>query len=310
MQSPEPVSVSVVVPMYNEAATLNELVHRIGTTLRKRDTTFEVILVNDGSTDSTQEILERLSASQRWIRILCLPQKSGQAAALCHGIFTAQGEVVVTMDGDLQNPPEEIPQLLDAMSHEVDLVTARRAERHDEAWRWLGSRLVHWMARLLVGSTINDFGGQFKAYRHEVIDITRAAWSPGKPFFALAVWLGFRVVEVSVRHDPRKVGASRYDFASLVRLNFEIMRSFTPPAVAVLATLSAACLVIGSVSWLWRLCAERSGDAARLVPAILLITGVVLAVAVVLGIHLARLLRHRHGAFARRLASSAELRGR
>src|SRR5262245_57748829 len=202
--------ISIVVPLFNEEATVDELLERVRAVLRARGESFEIVLVDDGSTDRTGERIAVAAAADRTIRVFTMTRNFGQAAALCCRIFAARGEIVLTMDGDLQNPPEEIPRLLDALDPEIDVVTACRAVRHETTWRWLGSRAVHWVARLLVGIDIDDFGGQFKAYRREVVDATRGAWAPGKPFFALAAWLGFRVRAVVGRHEPGPSGHPRY----------------------------------------------------------------------------------------------------
>jgi undecaprenyl-phosphate 4-deoxy-4-formamido-L-arabinose transferase len=288
--------VSVVAPLHNEAATLPELVERIAATLGVRGVRFEVVLVDDGSTDDTAAVLERLRATTPALRVFTLSRNFGQAAALCCGIFAARGRVVVTMDGDLQNPPEEIPRLLDALRPGVDLVTGRRAVRHERTWRWLGSRLVHWIARLLIGSDLQDFGGQFKAYRREVVDATRSAWAPGQPFFALAVWLGFRVAEVTVRHDPRKSGRSRYSLASLVRLNLDLITSFTTIPLALLAVLSVVTGVPGLLGVLWFLCTGATATFPAAVALLLLGLGGVFLAAAALGVYLARVYRTVTGA--------------
>jgi undecaprenyl-phosphate 4-deoxy-4-formamido-L-arabinose transferase len=287
----EPPDVSVVAPVFNEAATLPELVDRIAAVLQARGGRFEIVLVDDGSTDATATVLEALQANHPALRAVALSRNFGQSAAVCCGIFAARGRVVVTMDGDLQNPPEEIPRLLDALGPGVDVVTGRRAVRYERTWRWLGSRLVHWLARALIGANIEDFGGQFKAYRRDVVEATRTAWAPGKPFFALAVWLGFRVVEIPVRHEPRKVGRSRYDLTSLVRLNVDIITSFTTVPLALLAVLSAATGAAGlfglAVCW-WR--AAGFGLCAALSLLLLGLSGVFFAAAA-LGVYLARVYR-------------------
>lgn len=283
--------VSVVAPLHNEAATLPELVERISATLGARGTTFEIVLVDDGSTDRTAELLASLAAVNPAVRALSLSRSFGQSAALCCGIFAARGRVVVTMDGDLQNPPEEIPRLLDALRPGVDLVTAHRSVRHEKTWRWLGSRFVHWIARALVGADIQDYGGQFKAYRREVVDATRTAWAPGKPFFALAVWLGFRVVEIPVRHDPRKVGESRYRLPSLVRLNVDIITSFTTVPLALLALLSAVTGAAGIAGVAWCLWTGATAGFAAMLSLLLLGLGGVFFAAAALGVYLARVYR-------------------
>lgn len=284
-------AVSVAVPLFNEEATIDELLARVKHTLEGRGTSFEIVLVDDGSTDRTKDILARAAAADPRVRVRTLSRNFGQAAALCCGIFESRGDVVVTLDGDLQNPPEEIPRLLDALAPGVDVVTARRGARHETTWRLAGSRVVHWIARLLVGIDIEDFGGQFKAYRREVIDATRTAWAPGKPFFALAAWLGFRVVEVPVRHDPRRSGTSRYGLLALVRLNADLITSFTTLPLAALAVLGVLCGGAGALGSLW--CLLRGGAfgfGAALSLLLLGLGGVFFATAA-LGVYLARVYR-------------------
>jgi undecaprenyl-phosphate 4-deoxy-4-formamido-L-arabinose transferase len=220
-----------------------------------------------------------------------LTRNFGQSAALCCGIFEARGAVVVTIDGDLQNPPEEIPRLLDALAPGVDVVTARRAVRHERTWRWLGSRAVHHLARVLIGIDIADFGGQFTAYRREVIDAARTAWAPGKPFFALAAWLGFRVVEVPVRHEPRHAGASRYRLGSLVRLNVDLITSFTTVPLALLAVLSVGTGGAGVLGVGWCLATGATGGFAAALSLLLVGLGGVFFAAAALGVYLARVYR-------------------
>jgi undecaprenyl-phosphate 4-deoxy-4-formamido-L-arabinose transferase len=295
MSAPVP-DVSVVAPLFNEAAVVGELVERITTTLAARGVSFEIVLVDDGSTDATPVRLAELARTNPAVRVRTLSRNFGQAAALCCGIFEARGRVVVTMDGDLQNPPEEIPRLLDALRPGVDLVTAKRASRYERPWRLFFSRFVHWTARALVGGDIEDFGGQFKAYRREVIDATRTAWAPGKPFFALAVWLGFRVVEVTVRHEPRKVGASRYRFPALVRLNLDLITSFTTVPLALLGLLSLVTGGAGVVGVVWVLaCGATDGFGAQLSLLLLGLGGVFFAAAA-LGVYVARVYRTVAGA--------------
>jgi undecaprenyl-phosphate 4-deoxy-4-formamido-L-arabinose transferase len=220
----------------------------------------------------------------------------GQSAALCCGIFESRGRIVVTMDGDLQNPPEEVPRLLGALVPGVDLVTARRKARHERFWRLVGSRVVHRVARVLIGADLQDYGGQFKAYRREVIEATRTAWAPGKPFFALVVWLGFHVAEVDVRHEPRRVGESRYRLASLVRLNVDLITSFTTVPLVVLAMLSAACGLGGAAGVAWALATGRTSGFGATLSLLLLGLGGVFFAAAALGVYLARVYRTVAGA--------------
>ncbi|GIW43548.1 MAG: undecaprenyl-phosphate 4-deoxy-4-formamido-L-arabinose transferase [Candidatus Binatia bacterium] len=282
-------SLSVVSPVYNESATVEELVSRTMAVLVELTDRHEFIVVDDGSTDDTPQRLEALAARYPALRVIRLVRNFGQNAALNCGLFCASGDFVVTLDGDLQNPPEEIPKLLAAFSEDVDLVSGLRSQRHEQWWRYIGSRAVHWIARILVGRPLQDYGGQFKAYRREVIEATRQAWSPGKPFFALAVWLGFRVREVPVRHEPRIHGGTRYGVFALTRLNLDIITSFTTAPLLVLWALPlvflAATAALGIGAW-WR------GDRAFWLACFLALGLAAVSGAVaVLGLYVARVYR-------------------
>lgn len=283
--------VSVVVPLFNESATVRALVERVHATLTGAGRTYELLLIDDGSTDDTPALLRTLAGAQPAVRVITFTRNFGQAAALACGIFSSRGAIVVTMDGDLQNPPEEIPVLLTAMRDGVEVVSARRAVRHEPFWRWLGSRFVHRIARALVPVAIEDFGGQFKAYRREVVDATRTAWAAGKPFFPLALWLGFRVAEVSVRHEPRAVGASRYRLMSLVRVNVDLITSFTTAPLALLAVVGLGAGAAGVLGITWCLLAARTHGFAAALSLTLFGVGGVFSAAAGLGLYLSRLYR-------------------
>jgi undecaprenyl-phosphate 4-deoxy-4-formamido-L-arabinose transferase len=289
------VDVSAVVPLLNEAATLEELVARLRATLAPRAARFEIVLVDDGSSDDTREILRRLESEDPTIRVFELTRNFGQAAAVVCGLIESRGDVVVTLDGDLQNPPEEIPKLLDALDKGADIATAKRTQRYESLGRWLGSRVIHWMAKRLTNAEIEDFGGQFKAYRRSALEATLRAWAPGKPFFPLALWLGFPVTEVAVQHDPRRVGSSRYSLRSLVHINLDLITAFTTLPLSLLglagAVLSSAG-VLGTV-----LCLSRPGlswfpAAAALT---LLAVGALFLATGVLGQYLGRIYRQVAG---------------
>lgn len=293
--SPDPQLVSVVVPLLDEERTVRDVVARTAATLAARRLDFEIVLVDDGSRDGTPGILRELEAADPRVRVFELTRNFGQAAALACGVFEARGDVVVTMDGDLQNPPEEIPKLLDALARGVDIATARRGQRYEGALRWLGSRGIHWLARRLTGATIEDFGGQFKAYRRNAIDATRRAWAPGKPFFPLALWLGFPVEEITVRHEPRRTGASRYTLRSLLRINVDLITALSTVPLAAVGIVGAALGGIGVLGLglcLWIRPADWLPGAASLT---LIGVGAVLFASGVLGQYLGRVYRQVAG---------------
>ncbi len=280
--------ISIVVPLLDEAGSVDALIDRTVAALEARGETFELVLVDDGSRDETLARLREREREDPRLRSFALTRNFGQAAALACGLFAARGEIVVTMDGDLQNPPEEIPRLLDAIEKGASVATARRAERHEPGWRWLGSRAVHTLARWLTGTEIQDVGGQFKAYRREVVDATTRIWAPGKPFFPLALWLGYPVSEVTVRHEPRHRGESRYGLVALVRVNLDLITSFTTFPLIALGALGAAGLGLGGLGVLLSLWLEPSGWLAPAFALTLFGLGGVFSAAGVLGLYLAR----------------------
>ncbi len=281
--------VSVVVPFLDEEANVDEMLRRLRAVLEARQLDFELLLVDDGSTDATGERLRAAEAEDPRLRVFELTRNFGQSAALACGLFAARGEVVVTIDGDLQNPPEEIPRLLDALDKGADVATGLRVQRYEGFVRWLGSRAIHWIARRLTGARIRDFGGQFKAYRRNVVEEVRRIWAPGKPLFPLALWLGFPVTEVEVRHEPRRSGESRYTLRSLLRINVDLITSFSTLPLATIGVVGLGCFGLGCVGI--ALCAVLPAEGPFLQAASLTFFGVgaLLLATAVLGQYLGRI---------------------
>jgi glycosyltransferase involved in cell wall biosynthesis len=280
--------VSVVVALLNQQATIEDLARRVRETLTARGWDFELVLVDDGSGDDTVAIIRRLEAADPHTRVFELARNFGQAAALACGIFAARGDVIVQMDGDLQNPPEEIPALLDAIAAGAAVATGRRGTRYETFGRWLGSRGIHWLARALTGAAIEDFGGNFKAYRRDVVEAVRHVWGPGKPFFPLALWLGYPVAEVTVRHDPPWHGESRYTLRSLLRINLDLITAFTTIPLALLGAVGLACAGCGALAVVAALLAHPPSPIGIVLAATLLVCGAVFIAAGVLGLYLGR----------------------
>jgi dolichol-phosphate mannosyltransferase len=224
---------SLVVPCYNEAGNLSALIAAASEVLALRGKPHEIILVNDGSTDATGQ--EIAAAAARWpaCRELLLAVRTGQAAALLTGLREARGEVILTMDGDGQNDPQDFPAMLDLVElGTFDLVCGWRVDRHDVRWRRVVSRLANRIRRTLLADRVHDAGCQLRVMRREVLAALRPmdllqAFVP-----ALAVAAGFRVGELPVRHHPRRHGVSKYGVAQLwwrpaaamLRLRWELWR--------------------------------------------------------------------------------------
>jgi undecaprenyl-phosphate 4-deoxy-4-formamido-L-arabinose transferase len=287
--------VSIVVALLDQQGTIEALVRRTCAALEANGRSFEILLIDDGSRDQTVALARRLEDADTRLGVFELTRNFGQAAALACGIFAARGAVVVQMDGDLQNPPEEIPTLLGAIDAGAAVATGRRAQRHEPFARWLGSRVVHRLARVLTGADIEDFGGNFKAYRRDVVEAIRGIWAPGKPLFPLALWLGFTVSEVTVRHDPPWQGESRYRLRSLLRINVDLITAFSTVPLAAIGLIGTGCLTVGMlgmvVVWLQR---DPSWLAAGTVLT-LVVVGAVFFAAGVLGLYLGRVYKQVAG---------------
>jgi undecaprenyl-phosphate 4-deoxy-4-formamido-L-arabinose transferase len=249
--------VSVVVTVFNEAGSLEELYRRSVEALAGRD--FELIFVDDGSGDGSFDVVERLHAADVRVRGVRLKRNFGQHPAMHAGLVRARGAIVVTMDGDLQNPPEDLPKLVAAVEAGTDVASGRRAARRDSWGRTLPSRLINGMLRRFTGVAISDFGCAFNAYRREAIEPVLGAIGKQKFTKALVLSTGAGVVEVEVGHAAR-AGASRYSPLRLVSTALSVLAGFWPQpiqwiglALGTICTLLAVALGCwGVVYWIDR----------------------------------------------------------
>ena len=247
---------SVVVTLFQEGATLEELQQRLTTTLTAFGRSYEVLYVDDGSTDGTFASLERIHDGDPHVRAVRLKRNVGQHPAMHAGLSRARGRIVVTMDGDLQNPPEDVPRLVEAVEAGYDVASGRRGARHDSWGRTVPSRLINGMLRRFTGVEISDFGCAFNAYRRDAVEPMLGAIGRQKFTKALVLSGGATVVEVDVGHAPRQ-GASSYTPLRLTRLALHVLAGFWPQPIqwvgvvlGVVCTLAAAVLGLYGV-WYW-----------------------------------------------------------
>jgi glycosyltransferase involved in cell wall biosynthesis len=227
---------SVVVPLYNEVATLPELHRRLETVLFSLGLSAEIVYVDDGSRDGTADALATIAASDPLVRFVPLARNYGQTAALAAGFDAAQGDVIVAMDGDLQHAPEEIPKLIGKLDEGYDIVSGWREQRVDNLWtRRLPSRIANWLMAKLSGVSLHDFGTTFKAYRRTVIKRVRLYGDLHRFIPALASWDGAKIAEVPIANIPRPQNASHYGLsrtwrvlADLITVRF-LLRYVTRP---------------------------------------------------------------------------------
>lgn len=220
--------VSVVIPVYNEEANLPALAPRLLGVLDGLGRPYEVILVDDGSRDRSLAILEGFA--ERWpdrVRVVELSRNFGQHPAILAGFEIARGDVVVTLDADLQNPPEEIPKLLALTDQGYDVVGGVRQQRRDTLFRRAASWLVNRVTVAITGIRMSDYGCMLRAYSREVIDLINRCEEYSTFIPALAQTFSRKPIEVPVAHAERSAGASKYSLYKLIRLNFDLMTGFS-----------------------------------------------------------------------------------
>ncbi|MBO6782911.1 MAG: glycosyltransferase family 2 protein [Alphaproteobacteria bacterium] len=214
---------SVVIPLYNEADNLRPLHDALAQALPKTSRTFEIILVNDGSRDGSEELLAEIAASDQTVRVLNLRRNFGQTAAIMAGLDHARGNIIVPLDGDLQNDPEDIPALLDKLEEGYDVVSGWRKNRQDDNRRSFVSRVANRIISMISGVHLHDYGCTLKAYRREVIEGVRLYGEMHRFVPIYATWQGGRVTEIVVNHRPRTAGKSKYGFNRIFKVVFDLM---------------------------------------------------------------------------------------
>jgi undecaprenyl-phosphate 4-deoxy-4-formamido-L-arabinose transferase len=246
----------MIVPIFEEEATVDELYRRTVAALEQDGRSFEILFVDDGSRDGTFARLEHLHAADPRVRVVRFKRNFGQHPAMQAGLARARGEILVTMDGDLQNEPEDIPKLVRAVEAGSDVASGRRQTRHDSWGRTLPSRMINGMLRRFTGVDISDFGCAFNAYRREVVEPMLGAIGKQKFTKALILSGGASVVEVDVGHAARQ-GRSRYSPLRLTRLALHVLAGFWPQpiqwiGVALGLVCSLLALALGAYGvWWW-----------------------------------------------------------
>ena len=209
--------VSVVIPVYNERESVRPLAQELLPVLRALGRRTEVLFVDDGSTDGTSEVLADLAAAEPEIAVVRLRRNFGKAAALMAGFREAQGDAIVTIDGDLQDDPAEIPRLLAELEAGADLVSGWKKERQDSWSKRAASRVFNGVTSRMSGVRLHDLNCGFKAYRAEVVRSLALTGDQYRYIPVLAANEGFRVSELAVNHRPRAFGSSKYGLERYVR---------------------------------------------------------------------------------------------
>jgi dolichol-phosphate mannosyltransferase len=215
---------SVVIPIYNEEENIPDLVERLGNALKQLGLRYEIIAVDDGSRDNGAAVLKRYAAEIPELKIVRLRRNSGQAAAIMAGLERATGEVVVTIDGDLQNDPDDIEKLVTKFNEGYDVVSGWRKDRHDYPLRRnFASRVANRLISRVSGIYLHDYGCTLKAYRRSMIQDVRLYGEMHRFIPIYAHWLGARVAEIEVKHHPRQFGHSKYGLERIIKVMLDLL---------------------------------------------------------------------------------------
>lgn len=222
-----PATVSVVIPVYNEEANLPELLRRTLAAGRALPAPFELILVDDGSRDRSRALLADAARDNPEVIAVMLNRNYGQHAAVMAGFAQSRGEIIVTLDADLQNPPEEIGKLVAKMEEGLDVVGSVRVPRCDSMFRRFSSFLVNRVTARVTGVTMHDYGCMLRAYRRSIVQAMLQCHERSTFIPALANSFARNTAEVEVRHAERRAGASKYSLWKLINLQFDLLTSIT-----------------------------------------------------------------------------------
>ncbi len=254
----EKLDLSIVVPLYNEAESLPELVAWIDRVARANGLTYEAILVDDGSNDGSWEVVEKLKQSYPAVRGIGFGRNYGKSAALYCGFEAAEGEVVITMDADLQDSPDEIPALRRIILEEgYDLVSGWKKKRYDPLGKRLPSKFFNWTARTVSGIRLHDFNCGLKAYRRKVVKSIEVYGEMHRYIPFLAKQAGFtRIGEKVVEHHARKYGHSKFGMERMVKGYLDLitvwfMSHFGRSPMYFFGSLGTLMFLLGGVTTLW-----------------------------------------------------------
>ena len=282
----EQLDLSIVVPIYNEAESLSHLIEAIATAVASTRLNYEIICVDDGSVDGSTKILTDLARQRSDLKAVILRRNYGQTPAMSAGFENALGTAIVTLDGDLQNDPADIPLLLDKLEEGYDLVSGWRKQRQDAALtRLLPSKIANWLIGKVTGVKIHDYGCSLKAYRSELVADMNLYGELHRFLPALAYIEGARITEIPVRHHARRYGKSKYGLGRTIRVIMDLltiffMKKFLTKPMHVFGLWGLISMIVGFLMGLYLtvlklLMNQNIGDRPLLILSLLLIlTGI------------------------------------
>ena len=257
MISEESLDFSIVIPVYNEAANLPELHNEISESCQKLKKAFEIIFVDDGSQDESLLVLKKLLKKDAKIRIIQLRKNFGQTAALSAGFDHSRGTIIITLDADLQNDPQDFRLLLDKIEEGYDIVSGWRAKRKDKFFsRRLPSVIANWFISKITRVKLHDYGCTLKAFRREVVQHIKLYGEMHRFIPAIASNMGVAITEVKVNHRPRRHGRSKYNISRFPKvildlLTVKFLLSYSTRPLQIFGVFGLICGIIGGILGLW-----------------------------------------------------------
>jgi glycosyltransferase involved in cell wall biosynthesis len=243
---------SVVVPVYNEVENLVPMVDELEGVLASQKRPYEIVIVDDGSTDGTTPLLRKLAAERRNLKAIFFRRNFGQTAAFDAGFRGASGEIVVTMDGDLQNDPHDVPAMVDKLEEGYDLVAGWRKNRRDGfVLRKIPSRIANWLIRKVTGTRIHDLGCSLRVYRREITEELHLYGEMHRFISVLADNMGARIAEVPVNHRSRRAGSSKYGLRRTIKVILDLLtvvflRRYQTKPIYIFGGLGLAMMMVGT----------------------------------------------------------------
>ena len=245
---------SVVIPLYNDASTLPLLHERVSAVMQSLGQPYEIVYVDDGSADDTFNIMSETHERDPFhVRCIRLMRNFGQHPAVTAGFDHAAGEIIITLDSDLQNPPEEIPKLLDKLDEGYDVVTGWRQVRHDPWMRKLPSRFINWVIASTTGVKLHDYGCMLRVYRRHVVQLLNQCGESRRFITALTSWLGVSIAEVPVRHEAASLRGSRYNYRRLIRMTLDLVTGYSLVPIHLVTALGLVMASVGIAAGLFLL---------------------------------------------------------
>ena len=276
---------SIIIPIYNEQQSIPQLIEKVAHVLDDVPCNYEIICIDDGSQDGSTEILRELAQQSKNLKAIILRRNYGQTPAMAAGFKYAQGKIIVTLDGDLQNDPADIPRLVSKLAEGYDLVSGWRKHRQDDVLtRLIPSKIANWIIGKLTGVHLHDYGCSLKAYRAELVADMNLYGELHRFLPALAYIEGARITELPVRHHSRPFGQSKYGLGRTFRVMMDLftvvfMKKFLTRPMHVFGLVGLGLMILGIISGGYltviKLLGEDIGNRPLLILAVLLtLTGV------------------------------------